>query len=389
MNSTFSDFADMMAHPVRAAPAAPDTFGRYAVLGGGADARLLAATALSEGAEVTLFSAYGAELSAMASGIALRGAGPLGSYQVNADAAPSVRATAELDAAVQGAEVIFLTGPVHKQRTYAMVLADHLTDGQVLVLAPGRTFGALETRYLLSIGGCAADVTIAEAGTLPFWYAPEGATLNLSAAVGAPGGVLPGNRRDVCAGLNQVLPNAEFATSTLASSFADGSGLAEVPALLLGGPAMPDGGPAIPMGGTPLPENQTFRNLIGSGHMTVIEDLAGERRETARRFGIRDLPDTGAWLDMFAGTAAGDGSRPLPDATAVHGVVRDAVIGSLAPLASAARIAGVATPATDAMTALASSVLKADLSTAGRKLTAMGISGGDVDAARRALEEAA
>ena len=44
-------------------------------------------------------------------------------------------------AAVLGAEVIFLTGPIHKQRTYAMVLADHLSDGQVLVLAPGRSLG--------------------------------------------------------------------------------------------------------------------------------------------------------------------------------------------------------------------------------------------------------
>ena len=38
-------------------------------------------------------------------GIALRGAGSVGSYQVNADAAPSVKAGAELDAVVRDVRV--------------------------------------------------------------------------------------------------------------------------------------------------------------------------------------------------------------------------------------------------------------------------------------------
>ena len=90
MSTEFADFADAMARPARPADIPARAFGRVAVLGGGTDARLLAAIALSEGAEVTLFSAYGAELSAMrsAGGIALRGAGPVGSYQIGSEAAP-------------------------------------------------------------------------------------------------------------------------------------------------------------------------------------------------------------------------------------------------------------------------------------------------------------
>ena len=101
----------------------------------------------AEGAEVTLFSAYGAELEMVrsSSGIGLRGAGPIGSYHVDREGT-SIKTTAEIDGAVRGAEVIFLTGPVHKQRTYAMVLADHLNDGQILVLAPGRSLERLKRR---------------------------------------------------------------------------------------------------------------------------------------------------------------------------------------------------------------------------------------------------
>lgn len=384
--TSFSDFADAMAVPQQASVSSPRRFQRVAVLGGGPDARMLAAIALSEGCEVGLFSAYGAELEAMTSGIALRGSGPVGSYQVNADNAPSVQASAELDGVVRGADLIFLTGPVHKQRTYAMVLADHLSDGQVLAVAPGRTFAALETRWLLGIGGCAADITIAET-PLPFWIAASGSTLNLSNTSGVCA-LLPGNQPDLCEGLAPHLPGIHGVLDTLRSSFSDGSGLIEVPALLMGGTACEAGGPTIPMGGTPLAKNQTFRNLIGPQHHTVIADLAGERHETARKFGVRDLPDVDMWLDTHAGAPSGTAACPVPDVDQSRALLRDAVIGSLVPLTSAARLAGVETPATDAMIALASSVLKADLATAGRKLPAMGIDGADIDTARRALERA-
>jgi len=391
MSTEFANFADAMAQLPRAAALPARAFGRIAVLGGGADARLLAAIALSEGAGVTLFSAYGRELEALRStgGISLRGAGPVGSFQIDADAAPSVRTTAELDAAVADAELIFLTGPVHKQRTYAMVLADHLSDGQVLVLAPGRTLGALEARWLLAIGGCTADITLVEAQTLPFWISATGPNLNLSAAAPAPVATVPAGRMDVLEGLRPFLSNLIPALSTLHSGFADGSGLVEVPTLTLGGPALAPGGPAIPTGGTPLAENQTFRNLIGPDHLAVIEALAEERRETARRFGIRDLPDTGAWLDTYAGAASGEGARPVPDRDHAIALIRCAVIGSLVPLTSAARIARVATPATDAMIALSSAMLGANLATAGRKLGAIGVEHSDIDTARRALQEIA
>ena len=133
---------------------------------------------------------------------------------------------------------------------------------------------------------------------------------------------------------------------------------------------------------------RTFRNLMGDDHISVVRAMADERRETARRFGVRDLPDCDDWLNMFAGAASGDGSRPVPDQAHATALIRCAVTGSLVPLTSAARLAGVPTPATDAMIALASSVLKADLATAGRKLPAIGADGADIDTARRALEEA-
>jgi len=385
----FDEFAiAMAAQGRRAEPPAAPAIVRATVLGGGPDALLIAALSLSQGVATTLFTAYGAELDRLrkAGGVTIRGAGPVGTYQVDREGIPSIRTTGELDAAVTGAQAIFLTGPVHKQRTYAMVLADHLKDGQILVLAPGRSLGAAEAAWLLRVGGCKADIAIVEAQGLPYWTTAQGATLHLSTAAPVPAAALPANRKDCIEAVKAILPNIFPVASTVHGGFHDGSGLVEIPALLLGGPVSGHGGPAIPEGGVPLPENRTFRALLGPGHLAVVSQLAEERRKVASRFGVRDLPSDEEWLDRHAGAARGDGSRPVPDRDRAQGIIRCAAIGSLAPLASAAKVAGLAVPCTDAMITLASTVLGADVGPAGRKLDAIGVNAGNLDDARRILD---
>ena len=386
MSAEFEEFTRAAATLRRDGGPAPVRFCRVAVLGGGPDARLIAALSLSEGCAVTLFSAYGHELDLLrkASGIGLRDAGPVGTYHVDGDE-NSVRLTAELDRAVAGAEVIFLTGPVHKQRTYAMVLADHLADGQTLVLAPGRTLGAAETAWNLRLGGCRADVTLVELQGLPFWYRAEGANLHLGEAAPIAAATLPRGREDVLGQLAHILPNMAPATSVLASGFADLPAAVDLPVLLMGGPGMSAGGINIPMGGTPLPENDTFAARIGADQRRIIHLLAEERRAVARAFGVRDLPDTDAWIETFAGAERGAGARPVPDADAARVLMRDGVIGSLAPLASAAERADVPVPQTRALMALVGGVLDADVAAAGRGLHTMGLTG-DTDDIRRVMD---
>lgn len=386
----FEAFAEAMAaRPARPGPPAAPAFDRVTVLGGGPEGRLLASLCLAEGAEVTLFSAYGAELAAIrsAGGATLRGAGPVGTFPAGReDGGPSIRLSAALDQALDGADLVFVTGPVLKQRTYAMVLAEHVADGQVLALAPGRSLGALEAAWYLRVGGCEADVVLAEVQALPFWIREDGATLHLTRARPAPAGVLPSGREDVLRGLARFLPGLVPARSVAESGFADGSGLVEVPALLLGGPAAPAGGPALPPGAEPLPERDTFRALVGERGRAVVAAMARERRRTAARFGVRDLPETGEWLDAFAGAPAGEEARPRPDPAHARRLVRCAVVGSLAPLVSAAEVAGVDVPVTRAMTTLAQTVLGGDLAHAGRRLDTIGIGAGDLDDARRAMD---
>ncbi len=387
MSAEFEEFARAASRGrVDAAPD-PARLSKVAVLGGGPDARLLAALALAAGCDVTLFSAYGRELELLraSSGIGLRGAGPIGTYHVDRDG-PAVQLTAELDAAVQGVDVIFLTGPVHKQRTYAMVLADHLIDGQILVLAPGRSLGVVETAWNLRLGGCSVDITLVEVLGLPYWYRAEGATLHLSQAASMFAATLPRGRNDVLAQLDPILPNLRGVDSVLASGFADLSAAVEIPALTMGGAGLEPGGVPVPMGGIPLPENQTFAALIGPDQHRLITALADERRAVAQAFGVRDLPETEDWIATFAGQSRGEGARQVPDRDTARSLMRDGVIGSLVPLMSAAELAGVSVPHTQALISLTGAILNADVAAAGRRLDTMGITAANADMARHAMD---
>ncbi|MDD9908912.1 MAG: hypothetical protein OXR62_04395 [Ahrensia sp.] len=388
MSSDFAEFAEAASQTRRAAADTPPKFERVAVLGGGDDARLFAALSLAQGCEVTLFSAYGSELDAMraSSGIALRGDGPIGTYQFDRADTPSIRLTAQIDAAVKDADLIFLTGPIHKQRTYAMVLADHLKDGQVVALCPGRSLGALETAWYLRIGGATADIAIVEVQGAPFWFAAQGAVLTLSEREPAVAATLPRGRPQVLDALSVILPNIAPCESVLTSGFADGSALVEFPALLMGGPALASGAIQIPMGGAPLPENETFASLIGPEQRSIIEALAAERHAVAARFGVRDLPDAEGWINQHAGALKGRGRRAVPALTEAKALLRDGVIGSFVPLISAAELASVDVPVSRSMVTLASSVLGADIASAGRRLDTIGIRAADIDAARSAMD---
>lgn len=80
-----------------------------------------------------------------------------------------VLATDNPQDAVTGADVIMVVVPATAHEAIASACAPHLKDGQIVVLNPGRTFGALAFRQALVTAGCTADVTIAETQT--FLYA--------------------------------------------------------------------------------------------------------------------------------------------------------------------------------------------------------------------------
>ena len=76
--------------------------------------------------------------------------------------------TDDIARAVDGAHLIMVVIPASGHRDIAQACAPHLVDGQIVVLNPGRTGGALEFRHVLAEAGCTAEIIIAETETFLF-----------------------------------------------------------------------------------------------------------------------------------------------------------------------------------------------------------------------------
>ncbi len=74
--------------------------------------------------------------------------------------------TTEIDKAIKDIKVLMVVVPATAHRFIAESLAPHLKDGQIILLNPGRTCGAIEFTQVLKEKKCKAKVIIAEAQTL-------------------------------------------------------------------------------------------------------------------------------------------------------------------------------------------------------------------------------
>lgn len=79
------------------------------------------------------------------------------------------KVTSNIEEGIEGMDLIMVVVPSSAHAEIAKSLAPFLKDGQIIVLHPGRTCGAIEVAKVLRDNHCTADVTIAEAET--FIYA--------------------------------------------------------------------------------------------------------------------------------------------------------------------------------------------------------------------------
>jgi len=78
-------------------------------------------------------------------------------------------ATNSIEEAIKDVELIMVAVPASGHRWIAETIAPFLRDGQIIILHPGRTLGALEFKMILTSKNVTADVIVSEAQT--FIYA--------------------------------------------------------------------------------------------------------------------------------------------------------------------------------------------------------------------------
>jgi opine dehydrogenase len=183
-----------------------NTTEKYTVLGAGHGGKAMAAHLALMGAEVALWNRTFEHISVIKKrgGVELESAegGPHGFGSLSL-------VTSDMAEAVAHAQVIMVVLPSSAHADIARATAPYLQDGQIVILHPGRTLGALEFTKVIRDNGCTADVTVAEAETFIYASRSDGPAqahiFRIKEAV--PLAALPANRTEkVLAAIEPAYP---------------------------------------------------------------------------------------------------------------------------------------------------------------------------------------
>ena len=132
----------------------------WAIIGGGNGGQSLAGHLSIMGYKVRLYDVFPATVDAINAqgGIIVDGV-------VEGFGKPEL-VTLDIGEAIRGADAVMVVAPATAHKVIAKNCAPHLTDGQILIIHPGATFGSLEFRQVLDEEGCTAKVAIAETNSL-------------------------------------------------------------------------------------------------------------------------------------------------------------------------------------------------------------------------------
>lgn len=140
------------------------------VIGAGNGGKAMAAHLAIMDAEVTLYNRTWKHIEAInkRGGISLRG------DETKNEFGEISLMTSNLEEAIKASKIIMVVVPAFAHAEIARRVSPYLEDGQIIVLNPGRTFGAFEFRKILSETGCTADVIISETQTFIYASRSEG-----------------------------------------------------------------------------------------------------------------------------------------------------------------------------------------------------------------------
>jgi opine dehydrogenase len=278
---------------------------------------------------------------------------------------------------IHGTNVIMVVVPANAHESVAEVCAPHLSDGQIIVLNPGRTGGALEFRNVLEKKGVSAKVKIVEAQTLIYASRSTGPADSKVHAIKreVPVAALPTNEtRSALEVLNLAYPQFVASRDVLETSLGNmGAVLHPVLTLLNAGRIESTKGDYdfYTDGATPYVCN-------------VIETVDKERLMLAKALDTRATPLL-QWLNSAYGVEAETVFEALQKNPAYKGIrapenlnnrfIFEDVPTGLVPFASLGEMLNVPTPLTKALIELASTMFATNFWNQGRTLRKLGLEG--------------
>lgn len=284
--------------------------------------------------------------------------------------------TGDLGDAVRGAEVVMIVTTANAHKPLACALAPLLEDGQIVLLNPGRTGGALEVRQVLQRLRPGLRVYVAEAQSLVYACRLEGARtvriIGIKEIV--PVAALPGvDTVRIVSQLSSLFPSFTPAAHVLVTSFENIGAILHPATVIFNAAAI---------------ERKTpfyfYRDMTASVSEFLVA-LDRERLELGRAFGL-ELVSIVEWiqkaypqshghtlLDRMRSNPAYNEIR-APDVLNSRFLTEDVPTG-LVPFIAFGEAAGVEMPMMRALVEMASTLLRCEFSREGRSLEGMGLAG--------------
>ncbi len=354
---------------------------RIAILGGGHGSYAAAADLTEAGHEVCFWRRDAGALAALQEAGSIRLKDADGARDV-----PIALATADIGAALKGAELIVVALPAIAQDDVARAMAPHLVDGQVVFLPPG-TLGSYAMAQAVRALGSSAQVAWAETGTLPYLARKHGEReVNVTIrAIRLPTGVYPARRgEEAIAVIRRAYPAVHDCGDALSG------------ALMNAGPVIHP--PLVVMNAAPLQHFERW-DIHNEGTQQSVRDVTDrldrERMAVREAFGygpphypLADhyLNDKWMYGDAHKKLVKSGDWREHIDLQRHRYVTEDIEMG-LAFLASAARERGVDAPVAHGLLAIAGGFLGRDLRRGPRTFEALGLAGLAPDELARRLRD--
>jgi opine dehydrogenase len=345
---------------------------KYTVLGAGHGGKAMAAHLALVGAEVCLWNRTFDHISIIKQrgGIYLESTegGPHGFGQL-------CLVTSDIAEAIAFAKVIMVVLPSSAHADVAKVAAPFLKSGQIVILHPGRTLGALEFAKVIRDNGSRADVTVAEAETFIYASRADGPAqariFRIKEAV--PLAALPSTRTRcvldaICGAYPQFIDGVDVLNTGI-----NNMGAIFHPALTL-----------LNMGWIEATHGdyQFYINGVTPSVARVLEVLDRERVTVASALGIRARTSL-EWLKLAYDTIGQDLHEAIHNQPGYYGIkapptlnhryIFEDVPMSLVPMASLGKRYGVSVMGMESIIRLGSIIHRTDYWRRGRTVERLGL----------------
>ncbi len=290
---------------------------------------------------------------------------------------PIALASSDMAEAISGVDVIMVVTPAVAHRGLAELMAPILVDGQIVILNPGRTGGALEFNKVFKDSGSKARPIICETQT--FIYASraisrfEGHIFKIKNGVALSS--LPSYwAPQVLRVIEGAYPQFKAGGNVLATSL-ENIGAVFHPALTI----LNAGWIEETHG-----DFEYYLQGITPSIALILEKIDNERLAVARALGVASM-SAREWLYLSYDSPGQDLYQAIHNTEAYRGIkapqgiqhryIFEDVPMSLVPISSIGQTLGIATPTIDMIIDLGSLLLGADFRAQGRTVERLGIAG--------------